>query len=53
MTKEQEPTAVNPNERLEVEGGSNAVPIPTTKSHQAINDYLDVLDHAIAAAKRA
>jgi hypothetical protein len=53
MTTEHELTTVDPQELLVVEGGTYSSPIPTDKSRKAINDFLAILDHAIAAAKKA
>ena len=52
MKTEHELKALDPKELLEVEGGDAASPIPTKTSQKAINDFLAILDHAIAAAKK-
>ena len=52
MKTEHELTEVEVKDLFEVEGGKGTSPIPTKTSQKAINDFLAILDHAIAAAKK-
>ena len=53
MKTEHEMKVVDQNELRAVEGGTDVAPIPTPASQKAIDAFLAILDHAIAAAKKA